>query len=146
MGSGRGKRDKVVVSCCCGWCSGKQGHADVSSFLQQGPVPSYHLRARGQLAAAMTLCLLAHSQMGGAWTSAALLVALDTQQPPSLPPLFRRSRVPSGAQPCLCLQPHPYLKPLSIQNSCSGCRELNPADSRIQGALVLQAQSHEASE
>lgn len=145
MASGRGEKDGAKVSCCCGWCSGKQGHADVSSFLQQGPVPSYHLRARGQLAAVMTLCLLAHSQMGGAWTSAGLLVALDTQQSP-FP--VRQSRGPSRAQPCLCLcfQPHPYLKPLSIQNSCSGCRELNPADSRVQGALVLQAQSHEASE
>lgn len=82
MGSGRGKRDKAMVPCCCGWCSGKQGHADVSSFLKQGLVPSYHLRARGQLAAAMALCLLALSQMGGAWTSAGLLVALDTHQPP----------------------------------------------------------------
>lgn len=112
-------------------CSGKQGHGDgrfgfffffpaAGSGTQLPP-----LGARGQLAAAWTLCLLAHSQMGGAWTSAGLLVALDTHQPPS--PVQTEQRTLWGS--ALPLPLHPYLKPLSVQNSCSGSRELNPADS-----------------
>lgn len=126
MGSGRGKRDKALVSCCCGWCSGKQGHTHVSSFLKQGLVtqlPPQSQRTVGKCNDTVS----SGTQPDGWSLDLSRAPGSFAHSPASF--LFRQSRGPSGAQPCLCLQPHPYLKPLSVQNSCSDCSALNPADS-----------------